>query len=76
MVLEAEKFRHFERTGWEKIPDTYHAAFGQLTTQAIEPLLDAARVGGDSGAIARQLRLESLTGSGSARLMLAYSFAN
>jgi len=43
MVLEAEKFRHFERTGWEKIPDTYHEAFGQLTTQAIEPLLDAAR---------------------------------
>jgi len=44
MVLEAEKFRHFEHTGWEKIPDTYHEAFGQLTTQAIEPLLDAARV--------------------------------
>ncbi|MGE5215975.1 MAG: class I SAM-dependent methyltransferase [Chloroflexota bacterium] len=44
MLLEAEKFRDFEHSGWEKIPDTYHEAFGQLTTQAIEPLLDAARV--------------------------------
>jgi SAM-dependent methyltransferase len=44
MVLESEKFRNFELQGWDGIPDTYHEAFGQLTPQAIEPLLDAARV--------------------------------
>jgi SAM-dependent methyltransferase len=43
-MLEAEKFRTFELIGWEHIPDNYHTAFGQLTTQAIDPLLDAARV--------------------------------
>jgi SAM-dependent methyltransferase len=44
MVLEAEQFKKFELQGWENIPDGYHEAFGQLTPQAIEPLLDAARV--------------------------------
>jgi SAM-dependent methyltransferase len=44
MVLEAEKFKNFELQGWENIPERYHEAFGQLTRQAIEPLLDAARV--------------------------------
>jgi SAM-dependent methyltransferase len=44
MVLDAAKFRNFEHQGWEGIPDRYHEAFGALTTQAIEPLLDAARV--------------------------------
>jgi len=44
MVLEPEKFKSFERVGWENIPAAYHEAFGQLTSQAIEPLLDAARV--------------------------------
>jgi ubiquinone/menaquinone biosynthesis C-methylase UbiE len=34
-------FREFERAGWEKLPARYHDAFGALTTQTIEPLLDA-----------------------------------
>ncbi len=44
MILDAEKFRSFEQSGWENIPDSYHQAFGQLTTQTINALLDAARV--------------------------------
>ena len=44
MILELEKFHAFELAGWESIPDDYHQAFGALTTQAIEPLLDAVRV--------------------------------
>lgn len=34
-------FREFEHAGWEKLPARYHDAFGALTTQTIEPLLDA-----------------------------------
>ena len=45
-VLEPDKFRDFEQAGWEKIPASYHDAFGALTVQAIEPLLDAAAVKG------------------------------
>lgn len=44
MILEPEKFRNFEHAGWEKIPDEYHEAFGELTSQAIGPLLDAVRL--------------------------------
>ena len=44
MILEPEKFRSFEHAGWENIPAGYHEAFGSLTTQAIEPLLDAVRL--------------------------------
>jgi len=44
MILEPEKFRSFEHAGWEGIPTGYHEAFGSLTTQAIEPLLDAVRL--------------------------------
>ena len=44
VMLDAEKFRNFEHAGWEGIPDQYHQAFGSLTTQAIGPLLDAARI--------------------------------
>jgi SAM-dependent methyltransferase len=44
MILEAETFRSFEHTGWQEIPVGYHEAFGSLTTQAIEPLLDAVRL--------------------------------
>ncbi len=42
--MEPERFRAFEHAGWETIPDQYHQAFGNLTTQAVGPLLDAARV--------------------------------
>ncbi len=44
MILEAEKFKNFEHAGWQAIPAGYHDAFGSLTTQAIEPLLDAVRL--------------------------------
>ena len=37
-------FREFEHAGWEKLPARYHDAFGALTTQTIEPLLDAVGV--------------------------------
>ena len=44
MILETEKFRGFELAGWQEIPVGYHDAFGPLTAQAIEPLLDAVRL--------------------------------
>jgi ubiquinone/menaquinone biosynthesis C-methylase UbiE len=44
MMSEAEKFRYFERAGWESIPGEYHLAFGSLTIQAVGPLLDAVGV--------------------------------
>jgi len=44
MIIEPEKFRDFERAGWESIPGEYHQAFGSLTIQAIGALLDAVRV--------------------------------
>lgn len=40
-MIEAQRFREFEHSGWEAIPEPYHQAFGNLTTQAIEPLLNA-----------------------------------
>jgi len=44
MILEPEKFRRFEHAGWQQIPTGYHEAFGSLTRQAIDPLLDAVRL--------------------------------
>src|SRR5258705_720747 len=44
MILDSEKFRDFEHPGWQNIPDQYHEAFGNLTTQTIGALLAAARV--------------------------------
>jgi SAM-dependent methyltransferase len=43
-MLDPESFHDFEHAGWEGIPDQYHRAFGQLTSQAITSLLDAADV--------------------------------
>jgi SAM-dependent methyltransferase len=43
-MVDPEKFRSFELSGWEIIPAGYHQAFGSLTTQTIDPLLDAVRV--------------------------------
>jgi SAM-dependent methyltransferase len=37
-------FHEFEHAGWEKLPQRYHDAFASLTSQAIEPLLDAVSV--------------------------------
>jgi SAM-dependent methyltransferase len=44
VINESERFRSFEHAGWESIPDQYHQAFGNLTTQSVGSLLDAARV--------------------------------
>lgn len=44
MTLDPERFRSFEQAGWEGIPAGYHAAFGHLTRQAVEPLLRAVRL--------------------------------
>lgn len=41
---DVQAFRAFEQAGWEAIPKRYQDAFGSLTTQATEPLLDAAGV--------------------------------
>ena len=41
---EPSAFRQFEHAGWQAIPDKYHSAFGHLTIQAIQPLLDAVKI--------------------------------
>ena len=40
----AEAFHAFERAGWQGAARRYDDAFGSLTRQAIDPLLDAAQV--------------------------------
>jgi SAM-dependent methyltransferase len=44
MILDSEKFRDFEHAGWEGIPSHYDDAFGRLTIQAIDRLLDAVKL--------------------------------
>ena len=44
MVTDPERFREFERAGWEGVPAGYHQAWGSLTTQASGALLDAVGV--------------------------------
>jgi ubiquinone/menaquinone biosynthesis C-methylase UbiE len=41
---DSRSFRQFEHSGWQAIPRQYHQAFGELTGQSIEPLLDATGV--------------------------------
>jgi ubiquinone/menaquinone biosynthesis C-methylase UbiE len=43
-IIDPDSFRQFEQSGWQNIPRQYHQAFGELTAQSIEPLLDAAGV--------------------------------
>lgn len=43
--LDPDGFNAYERTGWEVVPIPYIEGFGHLTTQAIDPLLDALGVG-------------------------------
>jgi ubiquinone/menaquinone biosynthesis C-methylase UbiE len=43
-MIDPHSFREFEHSGWQGIPQRYHQAFGELTTQSIESLLDAAGV--------------------------------
>ncbi len=42
--IDPKEFRAFEQDGWQKIPQQYHEAFTDLTTQAIGPLLDPVGV--------------------------------
>jgi SAM-dependent methyltransferase len=43
--IDLEAFRSFERTAHDKLAESYHDAFSVVTDRAIEPLLDAARIG-------------------------------
>ena len=43
-MIDPHSFREFEHSGWQGIPQRYHQAFGELTIQSIEPLLDTAGV--------------------------------
>ena len=43
-MIDPHSFHEFEHSGWQGIPQRYHQAFGELTIQSIEPLLDAAGV--------------------------------
>jgi SAM-dependent methyltransferase len=47
--IDAKAFHAFEREGWERAPDAYHRYFGSLTSQTIEPLLDAVANSPGSG---------------------------
>jgi len=38
-------FKTFEHAGWQKVSKQYHEAFADLTSQAIQPLLDAVSAG-------------------------------
>lgn len=38
-------FQRFEREGWDRVAHLYDATWAPLTTQLVEPLLDAAAVG-------------------------------
>ena len=41
---DAVDFHAFEHAGWEAVPDQYDGYFANLTSQSIEPLLDATDV--------------------------------
>lgn len=40
-MIDPQRFHEFEHAGWETIPEQYHQAFVSLTSQTIEPLLNA-----------------------------------
>ena len=44
--MEPDAFNRFEAAGWEQRAATYEDSLGQITTRVVEPLLDAAGVGG------------------------------
>jgi 2-polyprenyl-3-methyl-5-hydroxy-6-metoxy-1,4-benzoquinol methylase len=43
-AVDSDAFNAFEAAGWGERADGYHRFFGSITTQVIDPLLDAARV--------------------------------
>src|SRR5262245_34194303 len=44
-IADPSAFHAFERAGWESVPRPYHDAWGTLTTQAVERLLNAVGAG-------------------------------
>jgi len=42
-MIDPHSFRTFDHAGWESVPQRYHEAWGNLTTQTIPALLDAVR---------------------------------
>jgi ubiquinone/menaquinone biosynthesis C-methylase UbiE len=44
-LVDPDAFNAFEAAGWEEKAVAYDGYFGSLTSQAVEPLLDAASVG-------------------------------
>src|SRR3989442_15858384 len=47
MPIDPVAFHDFEQAGWQRAAEYYPGSFGTLTSQATEPLLDAA--GGGPG---------------------------
>ena len=43
--IDPKAFKDFEHAGWQDVATQYHQYFADLTTQVIEPLLDAVQVG-------------------------------
>jgi ubiquinone/menaquinone biosynthesis C-methylase UbiE len=43
-MIDPDAFHRFEHAGWEDVPKRYDRAWGNLTSQSIEPLLNAAGV--------------------------------
>ncbi|HEX5082551.1 MAG TPA: methyltransferase domain-containing protein [Blastocatellia bacterium] len=44
MMIDNDAFRAYELVGWQGAVDAYNDHFGSLTSQTIDPLLDAAKV--------------------------------
>jgi SAM-dependent methyltransferase len=44
-MIDPAAFHDFERAGWERAAEYYGDAFGQLTTQTADPLMDAVGAG-------------------------------
>src|SRR5919201_3514129 len=45
MTIDTAAFHDFEQAGWERAAEHYPNAFGDLTSQAAGPLLDAVAAG-------------------------------
>lgn len=44
LAYDCDAFRQFEHAGWTEVAARYQETFGRLTAQAVQPLLDAAKV--------------------------------
>jgi SAM-dependent methyltransferase len=44
MMIDSDNFRAYELAGWQGAVEAYNDHFGSLTSQTIEPLLDAVKV--------------------------------